>query len=394
MLLRLVGRYDESNRAFDASDRISEDLYTRSISREAAALAVSDRLAPYRPAPYERLLARVYQARNYLDADDPSGGLVEARRIEQLLDEQEDADSTRAGSSDYVLATLTAALAFEAGDEPEDALRMYRRLVEGARRGGTQTVPPWVEGRLRALARTTGFDLTGVLDAGGEGDLGDSLAETVVLFIDHGLVPQRQEMRLDLPILKDEENDDPKAIAPRLYDRAHRCRTGNAEFREPEIAYWLSVALPFYAPDPPPTPIAVDGADGMMNMLPTADLAAAAREALDRQMPEIILRTGLRALIKYGAQSEARNHGGKVGGALVNVLGAATEWAETRSWSTLPHDITLVVLDLPRQFRLPGPEQGIGIRWVRDDGTEAVDFLPLPRPGGGHLHFLSCRIWS
>ena len=61
-LLREAGRLDESSRAFDDADRIAEDLYTRSVSNEAASLLTTDRVRPYRPAPHERLLARVYQA--------------------------------------------------------------------------------------------------------------------------------------------------------------------------------------------------------------------------------------------------------------------------------------------------------------------------------------------
>ncbi|MBD3162598.1 MAG: hypothetical protein GF346_09545, partial [Candidatus Eisenbacteria bacterium] len=61
LLERLAGRLEESSRSFEEAVEIAEDLYTRSLSREAAALAVTDRVRPYRPPPHEILLARYYQ---------------------------------------------------------------------------------------------------------------------------------------------------------------------------------------------------------------------------------------------------------------------------------------------------------------------------------------------
>lgn len=135
LLLREAKRFDESGAAFADADRIAEDLFTRSVSNEVASLAVSDRVRPYRPAPYERLLARFYQARNYIDRNDLEGALVEARRIEQLLNEQQDAAGGEVPAW-IPLLYLTAGIIQEAGGRPEEALRLYRRLYDDARRRG------------------------------------------------------------------------------------------------------------------------------------------------------------------------------------------------------------------------------------------------------------------
>ncbi len=74
---------------------------------------MTDRIRPYRPAAHELLLARQYEARNYLDEGDIEGAAVEARRIGQLLGEIE--AGTQAGPAEGdLLARLTAALILEA----------------------------------------------------------------------------------------------------------------------------------------------------------------------------------------------------------------------------------------------------------------------------------------
>jgi len=58
------------------------------------------------------------------------------------------------------------------------------------------------------------------------------------------------------------------------------------------------------------------------------------------------LRTIVRGLAKYGAKEQA-DKAGKVAGLLANLLGAATEQADTRGWLTLPNRIAMARLRLP-----------------------------------------------
>jgi len=388
MLLRLAGRFRESNAAFDAADRITEDLYTRSVSRQTVALAVTDRLAPYRPAVYERLLTHQYQARNYLDIADLAGALVEARRMEALLDQFEDARGDRSRPYGSELAYLTSAVIYEAGGQPEDALRMYRRL---AARPQESVLPAWAETRMRRLARQTGFDLShggGADSSATRSAAEDSSTFTVVLFIDRGLVPLRQEARLDVPILKSEEHDKPETIAPKIGERIGGIRAHELDFSGAEIAYWLAIALPFYSAAPPdPGPIRIDAEGVGVDATRTADIFGMAACALEDDMPGIVLRTVLRALIKYGAQHAAEKHGGELGGILANMLGAATEQAETRAWATLPRDIVMIALDLPR------PVRSVQLTPRGSDGLEGAQAIPLVFPAGSRFAFASRRIW-
>ena len=54
--------FDESNRTFELAEITSDDLYTKSISREAVSLVTSDNLRSYAGTQYERLLVYITTA--------------------------------------------------------------------------------------------------------------------------------------------------------------------------------------------------------------------------------------------------------------------------------------------------------------------------------------------
>ncbi len=239
------------------------------------------------------------------------------------------------------------------------------------------------------LAGEVGVDLSEEL-------LGDSIPPvpappnfTAVVFIESGYVPPRTEAQLSIPILKSEADEHREDLGDLAGRRALlRCRGEWIEPPTAEVAYWLEIALPAYGPDPylpPSTEISAFGetAAGFQ----AADIASCAREALEREMPAIALRSALRALIKYAAHHQAEKEGGEALGILVNLFGAATEAAETRTWLSLPHRIDVAVLDLPR------PVGAVALT-VRDSaGRKRSMGVPLVQSSPG-FGFGSCRIWN
>ena len=393
ILLRLTGRRPESNKAFDVAQGIAEDLYTRSVGREAAALAVSDRLRPYRPPMHELLLARQYQARNYLDEADLEGAAVEARRIGLLSAEVAAGIVDRPAEGD-LLARLTAALILEAAAEPDNALIIYRNLLREASdpKGSLRLpLPDWLAPRAGRLAEDLGVDLSGEISPKNAiGEPAGKPAFTVVVFVEAGFVPPRKEARISVPILKAEEGKDRGWVGGVVGQRALLLSHDGWFPPEPAgIAYWLEIALPGYGFDSyAPFSCEVSAAGRRAAGSPAADIASCARTTLEGEMPGIALRAALRALIKYSAHHEAEEKGGAALGILVNVLGAATESAETRSWLSLPHQIDLAVIDLPA----PVEEVELAIREA--SGRERTIRLPLVRPPGCTFGFGSYRAWD
>lgn len=388
-LLRAVGRLDESSRTFDDADRIAEDLYTRSLSNEAASLVTSDRVRPYRPASYERLLARFFQARNYADIGDREGALVEARRIERLLDELQDA----AGGQVHPFvpaAYATAGLLHEAAGRGDDALRLYRRLYVDAVAAGAEitAIPSWLELRMRRLAAVEGVDLGEILgppDSTGEGSAAPPY--TLVVYFEDGLVPPREEVRLDVPILKSESGKDASFLGPVVGERVVCMRDGRCRYEPVEVAYWLSIAFPVYGQERiAPRSGWVECAGGRWAVDPVADVEGAAREQLARDTPSILARTAIRALLKYTTERQAEKTGGEIAGLIANIFGAATEQAETRTWLTLPRHISMAVIDLD------APVDACRLSWD-DNGSVQEEELPVRRIGGTSFGMAGYRYW-
>ncbi len=111
-----------------------------------------------------------------------------------------------------------------------------------------------------------------------------------------------------------------------------------------------------------------------------------ARAQLERDMASILPRTAVRALLKFAAQRQAKKAGGDVGGILANMLGAATERAETRTWLTLPRQISIAVIDLQ------SAADSIRVGWV-DGSRIREEEVPLRRIEGTNFGFSGFRSW-
>ena len=77
-----------------------------------------------------------------------------------------------------------------------------------------------------------------------------------------------------------------------------------------------------------------------------ANLDAMARRQLKDQMPGILLRTVIRAVLKSAAQDQAYK-GGLILGLAANVATVVSEQADDRSWRTLPERISVARATLP-----------------------------------------------
>ena len=76
------------------------------------------------------------------------------------------------------------------------------------------------------------------------------------------------------------------------------------------------------------------------------NVSTLARLAFEEKSGKVLLRAIVRALGKYALKKEADKADGALG-LLVNIVGVATESADTRSWTTLPSKILMARLHLP-----------------------------------------------
>jgi len=133
VLHHYLGAWDSSIVHLEAAEQIADDLYARSVTNEAAALAVNDNLRPYRPREYERVLLAQFQLVNYLAKGDLPGAVVETRRGVILLDklaERGDDKYREDGALEYLHS-----LVYQAAGEKDNSLISLRRSVIAYSRG-------------------------------------------------------------------------------------------------------------------------------------------------------------------------------------------------------------------------------------------------------------------
>jgi uncharacterized protein len=85
LLAQFAGHYEESNASLLKAEDIMADLYTRSISKEAASFLINDNTVSYRGEDFEAALVNLFLALNYFELGKLDEALVEARKVDSKL---------------------------------------------------------------------------------------------------------------------------------------------------------------------------------------------------------------------------------------------------------------------------------------------------------------------
>ncbi len=128
VLYHYNGDYKESAKNFDKADKIYEDLYTRSVTNEAAAIITNDNIRPYRARPFEVLVLHELQILNYLAQKDIDGAMIEVNRAQKAMAAlyQKDKDKT----NDNGFLRYLIAIVYEMAGQPDDAAIAYYKTVK------------------------------------------------------------------------------------------------------------------------------------------------------------------------------------------------------------------------------------------------------------------------
>ena len=251
-------QFDESNRTFELAEITSDDLYTKSISREAVSLVTSDNLRSYVGTQYERLLIHYYRAFNYVYLNMPDDALVECRKASSLLQYYADADENYEFVGAAFIAYLSGILYEWAGDW-NDAFIAYRWAERAYKQYETVLGIPFpqdVGESLVRLARQLGFQEEFERYAATYGAPPKNIPDSgeLILLYETGFAPFKIEENIVFPILKvdpivqeDADRDEKKV---REYSRT-LMRRRNRRYKEVEIEYLLRVAIPAYRSNRP-----------------------------------------------------------------------------------------------------------------------------------------------
>jgi hypothetical protein len=318
-LLHADGQWKASNDLFEAAELHAEELVTKSLSREALALMTNDLVRPYSGLPFELKMIPYYRALNYLELGDIDGALVEARKSSDRLARNTWADSASARSHQEAFLHFVNGMLFTAGGETENAGVSFR-IADQLYRGSSPVA---------------GFDPPSL-----EADI----HQNVVVFLEAGFVPYREAVDLTLPIFKKNDWGTPDWYWHTYGDDLYSYRPGHAH-GDIELDHVLRVAFPRLVE--PRTRVArcevIDGDGRPVTAVPALNLDAVCRDDFNGRLSGMFIKTIARLIAKESARKEAAKKN-EAAGYLLNLIGAATEQADTRSWSFLPSRIDFVRL--------------------------------------------------
>jgi tetratricopeptide (TPR) repeat protein len=140
-LYHYAGRYDSSSRYLQQAAAMYDDLYTRSVTNEAASLLVNDNVRPYRSRPCELVLLHQMNLLNYELAGNNDEALVESRAVQLLFNEWERADQNDRHYADDAAFHYLSSIAYDAAGAYDDAMISLYKAVETIEKGPFPLAP-------------------------------------------------------------------------------------------------------------------------------------------------------------------------------------------------------------------------------------------------------------
>lgn len=384
-----AGDYNSAHIALADAERLAEERETKSLSREAAGIAISDRVRAYQGTVFDKAMLHYYRALAFVAQGDPSSAVVEGRRIASYL-EVNARESKHTYKDDAFLQWVNGSL-YQSFKQDNDAWISYKRAREIYKDYYGISEPSFLCPVTLEAARYVGVPEEEKALKESCPDAADKLKADygrVVVLCETGIAPPILEDNIVLPIFGNDPQkfDDDEARYHYAEEVSHR-HGDNYAYDQSTLKYLLRVAMPYYAQDYAGSSVRgveIRG-DSTEPVICKAELAqdngAILRKDLADRYPAILVRAITRALIKYGAKEAAEKIGnenssdlGKIMGFIVNAAGVATEAADTRSWETLPDRIFAADFQLaPGTHRLRAVFQDdIGGVLYRQDFPEVI----------------------
>lgn len=302
------GRFLDARAHFERALAASNDIRERAavgatnLTQSLLSMAINETQADYAGEGYERVMLHVMLALTYLAEIDPTGVLVEARRVDELVTGEEELYDTSYGAGG--LGHLLSAVAYELTGKPGEAYIDYKRMYEKGV-GGTL-----VESALLRLAERIGRSSELSVwrsEFGGSSTDPPPGWPSVVLIGGVGMGPAKREFKLDLPV-----KGGVFSMAVPKFDEGRPSGGGPLELAFPASGTVVRTSI-------------------------VEDVAAVAAENLDDRITWITARSVGRGLLKRQLADQMRdNERGVWLGLAADVFTIATERADLRAWRTLP----------------------------------------------------------
>ncbi len=353
MVLQLLGKYEESNAFFEQAYIFVED-HRKNYRAEMASFLSNPGIKVYEGEDHEKVLMLYFKAINYLRTGQFDGALVECRRINNslnALNDRYERKKNRYKRDAFALNLM--GIAFEASGEINDAFIAYRNSYEAYRdiyqpQFGVD-IPLQLKKDLLRTAFLNGFieELEGferVFKM--KYDRTTVQAPEVVFFWHNGLGPVKAEWSLNFFIVKGQGgavvfvNEDLGLSIPFPVPPMGQGGNGLGDLK------FVRIAFPKYLERKPYFRTAEISNGKQIYPLELAeDINEIAFKTLEDRLLREVSNSLMRLALKQAAENTMRSKNQNMG-ALLSVLNAVSEKADTRNWQVLPYSISYARIPL------------------------------------------------
>lgn len=344
LLLSIMGKYQLSNEYFEKAFLFGED-YQINYFNEATGYLTNPTMTVYRGEDHEHLMLLYFKAINYLKLGKREEALIECRRLNIRLNQLSDKyRSDRKYQRDAFVHNLMGIIYQSAGDY-NNAFIAYRNALEVYEKDYRDlfavSVPLQLKKDLLNTAWWTGFadEFREYQHRFGMADYLPQKPEAELVFFWHnGLSPVKSEWNINFML--DHRTDNMVVFTNDQLGVSFPFRVDESKERSDlRRLEFFRVAFPRYEERPEYYQRASLQVDSLRVPLELSqDISKIAfhslRERMVLEFSKGLLRAALKKATELGIKKEDESLA-----ALIGVVNALTEKADTRNWQTLPHSV-------------------------------------------------------
>ena len=371
LLLSVLGKYEASNDFFEKAYLFGEDYHVNYF-HEAAGYLTNPNMSVYRGEDHEHLMLLYFKAINFLKMQKPEQALIECRRLNIRLNQLSDKyQSERKYRRDAFIHNLMGIIYQSTGDF-NNAFIAYRNALEiydgEYQQLFSLPVPDQLKKDLLNTAWWTGFteDFRAYQEKFSMEDYVPGRPDAELVFFWHnGLSPVKSEWNINFVI--DHRADNMVVFTNEALGISFPFHVDEKKERSDLTRLEVfRVAFPKYVERPEYYRRATLMKDSLMIPLElTEDINGIAFHSLRERMVLEFSKGLLRAALKKATELSIKKEDEGLA-ALIGVVNALTEKADTRNWQTLPHSIYYARVPL---------EEGVNeLHFSIVAGSDAVDY--------------------
>lgn len=338
---QLLGNYTESNQNLEKAYLFVDDYRTNAALKTVSFLT-NPKMEYYHGEDHEQLFINYYKALNYLYLNDKEAALVEVRRMDLRLQQIKDRYKSEAKYKEDAFIHLLMGIVYDVNNDVNNAFVAYRNAYEIYQRDYSSLFNFSAPAQLKKDILRTGT-LSGMDMQQYEKEFGfrydKSLEKDAALFClwHNGLGPVKEEMSINFTVLKG-SGGNVTFVNEELGLSFNFVTTGNQHSDLGDLRI-IRVAYPKYIERKNYYSSASIGVNNKTHSFEMAeDVNKIAFLSLKQRMLKELSEALLRLAVKKGLEEAVRSQNQNAA-ALLSVVNAVSEQADTRNWQTLPHEI-------------------------------------------------------